>query len=91
MTDDIYISAKKLKAHYAWWGDTEERKTLDAIVDAQPAADVEEVRHGMWVEVEGEGYDICSECGNSNLIGHLSIEFDYCPYCGAKMDKEKEE
>lgn len=85
MTDDIYISKKKLKAHYAWWGDTEERKDLDAIVDAQPAADVEEVKHGEWIE-RGIYSFKCSSCGEIE-----KVESPYCRWCGAKMDgKEKE-
>lgn len=30
------IDADKLKQHYAWWGDTQERKDFDDIVDVQP-------------------------------------------------------
>ena len=55
-----------------------------------PAADVAEVRHGRWIEQEkytfGVMYD-CSICDNRILDnGH---SWNYCPNCGAKMDKEK--
>lgn len=54
-------------------------------VDAQPAADVAPVVHGVWVRVHKidpiSGYR-CSKC--RRIVG-----FDltpYCPNCGAKMD-----
>ena len=53
-----------------------------------PAADVAPVRHGWWTEQEkytfGTMYD-CSICGNRILDnGH---PWNYCPNCGAKMDR----
>ncbi len=54
-------------------------------VDAQPAADVAPVVHGVWVCVNKidpiSGYR-CSKC-------RRRVGFDltpYCPNCGAKMD-----
>ena len=57
-----------------------------------PAADVAPVVHGRWVEKEkytfGIMYD-CSLCENRILDnGH---PWNYCPNCGAKMDKEEEQ
>ena len=55
-----------------------------AILDA-PAADVTTVRHGRWVpfhsEVAGD-IQYCSACE----IG-FDAKTDYCPHCGAKMDR----
>ena len=64
--------------------DTAQRVILNA-----PIADVVEVRHGRWIEQEkytfGVMYD-CSICGDRILNnGH---SWNYCPNCGAKMDKE---
>jgi NADH pyrophosphatase NudC (nudix superfamily) len=61
-----------------------------------PTADVVEVRHAKWVErkeifsdYEGEVEAIgCSECGKSQR--HYQ-KTNYCPNCGAKMDKEKDD
>ena len=55
------------------------------------AADVAPVRHGRWIEQEkytfGVMYD-CSICDNRILDnGH---SWNYCPNCGAKMDKPDE-
>lgn len=54
-------------------------------VDAQPAADVAPVVHGLWAPVAKidpiSGYR-CSKC-------RRRVGFDltpYCPNCGAKMD-----
>lgn len=64
-----------------------------------PAADVAEVRHGRWIDkgwdgdfswqIDGRGscwrvYE-CSECQCKT-----SAKTDYCPNCGARMDKENE-
>ena len=48
-----------------------------AVINA-PAADVAEVRRGKW-DNNGEFYQ-CSVC--TNFTG---CDYDYCPYCGAKM------
>lgn len=67
------------------------------LIDAIPAADVAEVRHGKWIDkgwdgdfswqIDGRGscwrvYE-CSECQCKT-----SAKTDYCPNCGARMDKE---
>ena len=53
------------------------------------------VRHGRWIRINklcGE-YE-CSVCHgvDSNCSGyygtHIVTEQNYCPFCGAKMDKE---
>lgn len=70
---------------------------VDTFADI-PAADVVEVRHGRW-DGEGDGYadgeiviDVwyCSECGYCIDDGtdDPNILPNYCPNCGALMDKE---
>lgn len=61
-------------------------------------ADVQEVRHGHWIEDKETGCLICSECGRftDEIIGdmieqdgkiiHRSMNPFYCSKCGAKMD-----
>lgn len=60
---------------------------------AIPAAEVAEVRHGKWnineffsddVQTAGE----CSICGEG--ISWFRNLPNYCPNCGARMDKEDE-
>ena len=60
-----------------------------------PAADVAEVRHGKWIHSEIEDDDwgrtfhkwTCSVCGYS--VAHNPTGENYCPNCGALMDKEE--
>lgn len=60
-----------------------------------PAADVAEVRHGKWVEYPRAHYFKCSECKytvpyRKAIFVNGNREYDYCPSCGARMDKEDE-
>ena len=58
-----------------------------AILDA-PATDVAPVRHGRWLYhtlIDGHIYSECSECHKLRIIDN------FCPNCGAKMDKEMSE
>ena len=72
---------------------------LEAAILKMPAADVAPVRHGRW-DGEGDGYadgeiviDVwyCSECGYCIDDGtdDPNILPNYCPNCGALMDKEE--
>lgn len=68
-------------------------KAVRDIVDfICPPADVQEVRHSKW---EYEDSDIgwtdysCNSCGNIiTTVAEPNELYEYCPYCGAKMDKE---
>lgn len=54
----------------------------------------EEVRHGHWIEVqrihETDHTAICecSLCGDTVWVYDGQRAWNYCPRCGAKMDKE---
>ena len=60
-------------------------------IDTMPLADVEEVRHGKWINHSGGEWG-CSSCANIVFTeGSWETPYDnYCPYCGAKMDNEQE-
>ena len=60
---------------------------VDFGVDKIPAADVVEVRHGRWKNGGNGLYDTCTACGEEI---YLAIPMNYCPLCGARMDKEDE-
>lgn len=53
---------------------------------AEPAADVDPVVHGRWME-SGPLLE-CQFCGEiySRLGGNAGELWNYCPNCGAKMD-----
>lgn len=84
-----YIKRKDVDKYFnnrcAWYNFYE---TLNEI----PSADVEPVRHGQWMldEFGGRGL-ICSYCGNPATIDskHEYVKTNYCPDCGAKMEKVK--
>lgn len=58
---------------------------LIGVVRRFPAADVTPVVHGRKIEDEGIGvFYLCSLCGEC-----LPYGANYCPNCGAKMDKEE--
>ena len=83
-----YIERAALKRELAPYEENDFSQQMDvilAIVDAQPAADVVEVRHGRWEMVPYNGvYDIrCSSCGYCPGIRFYSS--NYCPNCGALM------
>lgn len=88
MTD--YISRKAamdcVKEHYD-----------DAIIIALhelPAADVQEVKRGKWIEDCGYHFR-CSICGDRWVVsnGHpldVANGWNYCPNCGAKLGVDNE-
>lgn len=67
-------------------------REIFALVEAVPAEDVQEVRHGRW-EYKPEvpntrfGFYVCSECKAASW----ACSSPYCPNCGAIMDKEENE
>ena len=63
-------------------------------IEGLPAADVEPVRHGRWMQCD-EDWDMdytvqCSFCHEkwyfSDKIDLRELNYNYCPNCGAKMD-----
>lgn len=59
---------------------------------AAPTVDAEPVRHGRWVAMRDKTLE-CSKCKsiapfdadrNGDVV--FADEYDYCPWCGAKMD-----
>lgn len=72
---------------------------MDAIRKApiivKPAVDAAPVVHARWIEIEdswGDCHYQCSECGEEwNLDAGTPVEnnMNFCPCCGAKMDKEE--
>ena len=62
------------------WCDKDE---VSELIDNMPSADVEPVRHGRWLDRTQEpGVAECSVCGSAGMFW-----MNYCPNCGAKMDK----
>lgn len=74
-----YIEREKAKkaVKYIPWCDW---VAVGNCLDDIPAADVEFVNHGWWID-RGEWVD-CSECGT---VG--SPQWKRCPVCEARMDE----
>ena len=92
-----YIERAALKRELAPYEENDFSQQMDvilAIVDAQPAADVAEVRHGRWIrqpsEILGLDIEFCSECGQGMNERNQFWNAKYCPNCGARMGKEDE-
>lgn len=68
-------------AHDLVGGDS--RGWAEYLLENTTTADVAPVRHGRWDCDMGGVW--CSVCGE-----YSEGEWDYCPYCGAKMDEEAE-
>lgn len=64
---------------------------VDQWMEFIPAADVEPVRHGYWeniVSLDDCYFATCSCCGCLIKITKTGSKWNYCPNCGAKMNKE---
>lgn len=62
--------------------------SLRELLEDTPVADVVEVRHGEW-DINSN----CSVCGVYKFEGldadvWADWDIDYCPHCGAKMDRK---
>ena len=94
-----YIDAEKLERFFKRdeWNTPDERwrpeSEFGRFVDCVPTEDAVPVKHAQWIE-DGYcfSYDlVCSYCGFNFAIEDSILEhFNYCPYCGAKMDGIKE-
>ena len=68
---------------------------MECNIDIMPTIEAEPVRHGRWMETEYSAYDNsykCSACGEVwEFIEGTPKDngANYCPNCGAKMDKEE--
>ncbi len=67
---------------------------LNRIIYTVPDADVVEVRHGQWIKCD---MDIaphslhCTKCwwSNHHIQNRQISIMNFCPNCGARMDKEE--
>ena len=100
---DANALREKLQAHHdffvnAWGGfsnlPVKDKARVDEITNCIAevvnaiAVDAVEVVHGRWIGETG-GYmwwQNCSVC-NGPVYNKMKPYYNYCPYCGAKMDK----
>ena len=84
-----YIDADKLRDEVDgtlnWETNNEYNMYSDIMdmIDYAPTADVQPVKYGRWM-CGNSRYPYCSECRRTLITG---IVTEYCPRCGAKMNK----
>lgn len=90
-----YIDANLLKAEFTGnFTKAYAVPLIKSIIDQQPIADVQEVKHGKWtIRYEGtykRAKCYCSVCGKNNGIGGIisNQKKPYCPNCGARIEEE---
>lgn len=78
-------------------------KIFEEAIREAPTVDAVPVRHGKWIIQDNPGtgwYRVtCSECGEDvtstapciGFFPNAKVVWDYCPYCGARMDEERKE
>ena len=81
-----YINSESLlKAVEHYYGKYETYEMMKEIAEiVVPAADVQEEKHGKWEQVHNISPKYaCTNC--RHLFNNRT--FNYCPNCGAKMEK----
>lgn len=92
-----YIKRSLVKAQFTGTFNDEYPVSLcKTLIDEVSSADVEEVKHGSWkgLKPDNRGYTEKFQCSECKCITTLYLyqqecDYEYCPNCGAKMDKEK--
>lgn len=62
-------------------------KEAKDVLLALPAVDAAPVVHGRWIDYKAEHQ--CSVCKETTVVDAyvwMQLRYDFCPYCGAKMD-----
>ena len=79
------IDADELEFFAAnYYNDSERLCVLD-VVEKMPTVEAEPVRHGRWIWLD-DLYEVSCSCSCcSDVVNGI---YNYCPHCGAKMDKE---
>ena len=82
---------------YNGFSDAYEKARIIDEIDAQPTIDAEPTRHGKWKEYQRLEANIvgelqsaeCSVCGRYHTTPYMHSYdyYEYCPWCGAKMDE----
>lgn len=73
--------------------------TASVVAKAMPSADVVEVKHGKWEKQQFIGRSgffsvkdfTCSNCFESFAVEQGKGLMNYCPNCGARMERENNE
>lgn len=58
------------------------------IIQRTPCSDVVEVKHGHWIDSKHAYGFFSPRCSVCHQFNKYHEKYNYCPNCGAKMDKE---
>lgn len=91
-----YIDAEALKKDLTRFYDNE--VTAKKLIDEQPTADVQPVKHGRWINLTPMGQRakqrmtwhgcvawVCSECNGAARFFSEDLPYELCPHCGRIM------
>ena len=82
------ISSFSIETSIAYgFGFYEAIRRISKVIANSPTIDT--VKHGKWVS-DIVGVTKCSVCKHQAYFLRGYELFDYCPYCGAKMDGDKQ-
>lgn len=70
----------------------EDYKSMEQTVNklTKAIADAEPVKHGHWELSPFDGNWTCNKCGSKPYHSNMK-NMNYCPNCGAKMDKRRKD
>ena len=94
--DEIYFAACRIDPTYSGKSAYYEHVAFQRDVDQIKRIEAEPVKHAHWVACEDEYEYVldeykCSACGGIQFFAMTPQDegWEYCPHCGAKMDKEE--
>lgn len=85
---DWYIASVTADYDPVWTDEHIEDLCNDFLMIPKDTPTFDPVRHGKWIEKHFTWY--CSLCNAHPYTGFIPEvpDYNYCPNCGAKMDKE---
>ena len=81
------IDATELMEH-VYRDKLDNRELIAQMINNAPTVRTMIVRHGKWLRQKFSEYLTayhCSQCGNF-ITGMYKPDYNFCPYCGARMD-----
>ena len=93
MAEKVYIELSEAKRIIKEneWKNPVVPNVVNMILDRIPAADVVEVRHGEWQQLDQLYCSLCGVAAPFLSLAFKQIRTPYCHRCGAKMDGGKTE